>query len=148
MTIGTAGTALAVSLAMWSSRAIAAAWCAACAACIDLPASVEASGSGVSTGQQRQTVGCGGSATLDRYLAGGGGPVAITILDGAGRAIYDDHTAVNGEVNDSRQVGGTSGLWTLAVNPEGFAGQFKIALHCHSWLVNAAPPSEITAEPR
>jgi hypothetical protein len=123
---------------MWIVRGIAASCVALCAGCIDVPASAEATGSGVATGLQLQTLHCGSSATLDRYLAGGGGPVAISISDGAHQTIYADDTALNGQLSDSRQVDGVSGVWTLSVKPEGFAGQFKITLQCHAWFVGAS----------
>jgi hypothetical protein len=124
---------------MSTSRAIAGSWLLFCAGCIGIPASVEASGSGVTTGRQTQTVRCGADATLDRYLAGAGG-VAITISDGAHRKIYDDVAGVTGEINDSRDVSGDSGTWTFSVDPDGFAGQFKITLQCFAWVVDAVAP--------
>jgi hypothetical protein len=125
---------------MSMTRGIAATWFAVCAGCVDLPASAEADGSGVSTDVQTQTVHCGSSATLERYLAGGGG-MEIQISDGAHRMIYQDAAGVAGEVNDSRELDGAAGAWTFSVDPAGFAGQFKITLQCHAWFVgDAAPP--------
>lgn len=117
-------------------RGLAVAWLVMCTACVELPDSAEASGSGVSTGLQIQSVRCGSDATLDRYLAGAGGAM-IEILDGAHRTIYRDESGVTGEVSDSRDVAGTPGLWTLSVDPAGFAGQFKITLSCHAFVIGA-----------
>lgn len=113
---------------MWICRGLAAA-CLLMSACIELPASAEASGSGVTTGLQIQSVHCGAGATLDRYLAGAGSAV-IAVLDGDHRTVYSDESGVTGEVNDTRDVAGNPGLWMLSVNPAGFAGQFKITLQC------------------
>lgn len=121
---------------MWICRGVAAA-CVALCACVELPASVEVSGSGVSTGPQIQSVRCGSDATLDRYLAGAGGP-RIEILDGAHETIYRDASGVTGEVSDSRDVAGRPGLWTLSVDAAGFAGQLKITLSCHAFVIGAA----------
>jgi hypothetical protein len=121
---------------MWICRGVAAA-CVALCACVELPASAEASGSGVSTGLQVQSVRCGSDATLDRYLAGAGGPL-IEILDGGHHTIYRDESGVTGEVSDSRDIAGAPGRWTLAVDPAGFAGQFKITLSCHAVVIGAA----------
>jgi hypothetical protein len=121
---------------MWICRGLAAASVALCA-CVELPASAEASGSGVSTGRQVQSVRCGSDATLERYLAGAGGPLT-EILDGGHHTIYRDESGVTGEVSDSRDVAGAPGLWTLSVDPAGFAGQFKITLSCHAFVIGAA----------
>lgn len=107
-------------------------------ACVEFPDSAEASGSGVSTGLQIQSVHCGSDATLDRYLAGAGS-ARIEILDGAHHAIYRDESGVTGEVDDSRDVAGAPGLWMLSVDPAGFAGQFKITLSCHAWGIGDEP---------
>ncbi|HEX3763294.1 MAG TPA: hypothetical protein VHW23_31585 [Kofleriaceae bacterium] len=110
-----------------------------CAGCIELPDSAEASGSGVSTGPQVQSVRCGTDATLERYLAGAGS-ARIEIVDGAHRTIYRDESGVTGEVSDARDVSGTPGEWTFTVDAAGFAGQFKITLSCHAWEIGAADP--------
>lgn len=104
--------------------------------CVELPDSAEASGSGVSTGRQVQSVRCGSDATLDRYLAGAGSAM-IEIVDGAHHTIYRDESGVTGEVSDSRDVAGSPGLWTFSVDAAGFAGQFKITLSCHAWVIGA-----------
>ena len=96
---------------------------------LELPDSAEASGSGVSTGVQIQSVHCGASATLDRYLAGAGSAL-IAVLDGDQRTVHSDQSGVTGEVSDSRDLAGGPGLWMLSVHPAGFAGQFKITLQC------------------
>jgi len=114
--------------AMWICRGLAAA-CLMASACLELPETAEASGSGVSTGLQIQSVHCGASATLERYLAGSGSAL-IAVLDGDHRTVYSDESGVTGEVNDSRDVAGSPGLWMLSVHPAGFAGQFKITLQC------------------
>jgi hypothetical protein len=115
-------------------RALAAGCFVMCAGCLDVPDSAEATGSGVSSGVERQTVRCGSSATLDRYAAGSGG-VAIQIVDGAQQLVYKDTASVTGEINDSLDLEGTGGSWTFLVDPNGFAGQFKITLQCHAWFV-------------
>jgi hypothetical protein len=131
---------------MWIWRRLAAASLVTCAACVELPDSAEASGSGVSTGLQIQSVHCGSDATLDRYLAGAGS-ARIEILDGAHHSIYRDESGVTGEVDDSRDVAGVPGLWMLSVNPAGFAGQFKITLQCHDWVVDAEPAEPPAGSP-
>jgi hypothetical protein len=63
--------------------------------------------------------------------------MTVTISDGADHAIYHDQIHIEGEINDSRRVDGASGAWTLSVNPEGFAGRFRITLQCDDWRVIA-----------
>jgi hypothetical protein len=141
--------AIAAPAAVQLLHAVAAAWFALCAGCVEFPDSAEASGSGVSTGLQIQTVHCGANATLDRYLAGSGSAM-IAILDGAHHTIYSDESGVTGELSDSREVAGAPGMWMLSVNPAGFAGQFKIALECHDWVVGdepAGPEAGASASP-
>ena len=94
-----------------------------------LPDSAEVSGSGVTSERQVQTVRCATDATLDRYAAGGGA-ISIRVFDGDGRKVYDDASSVAGQIDDTRDLGGGVGTWTLAVDAEGFAGQFKISLAC------------------
>jgi hypothetical protein len=94
-----------------------------------LPGSVEVSGSGASSGLVVQKLSCESGETLDRYEAGAGA-VRITVSDGLHAPAYNDFSDVTGEVNDSRDLGGTSGTWQLAVDAGGFAGQFKITLTC------------------
>jgi len=117
-------------------RGLAVACLVTCTACVELPDSAEAAGSGVSTGLQIQSVHCGSDATLDRYLAGAGSAM-IEVLDGAHHSIYRDESGVTVEIDGSRDVAGASGLWMLSVNPAGFAGQFKITLSCHAWEIGA-----------
>jgi hypothetical protein len=100
----------------------------ACAGCV-APGSVEASGSGVTTGLQAQDLECPASGTLDRYLAGGGA-LGISVRDGNGQSVFGDGSGVTGEINDSQALDGAPGEWRLVVDPEGFAGQFKITLSC------------------
>ncbi len=100
----------------------------ALAGCL-LPGSVDVSGSGESTGLVTQTLHCEGSATVDRYEAGSGG-VHITVSDGTHAPAYNDSAEVTGEINDSHDLEGAPGTWQLAVDPQGFAGQFKITLSC------------------
>lgn len=102
-------------------------WLALCAGCV--PSSVEASGSGLTTGLVTQTISCGTSATVDRYAAGAG-DVAITVFDGDHHPVFDDGANVSGEVDDTRDVDGVPGTWRLTVDPQGLAGQFKITLSC------------------
>jgi hypothetical protein len=127
---------------MWIPRALAASCIVLCAGCVEFPASVEARGSGVTTGRDVQTVHCGSSATLERYLAGAGG-VAIAISDGGRRTIYDDLAAVTGQLDDSRDISGAPGVWTFSVDPGGFAGQFAITLSCHAIFVGTAAPEPV-----
>ncbi len=77
---------------------------------------------------ESQTVTCGTSATLDRYIAGSG-TAQIEVTDGAGRSIYDQPADVTGELNDQVQLTGTVGTWTLTVDGE-ISGQYNITLQC------------------
>lgn len=94
-----------------------------------LPDSAEVSGSGVTSERQHQSLHCATGATLDRYAAGAGG-LKIEVYDGGGATIYATAADVAGEVDDSRDLDGALGTWLLAVDAQGFAGQFKISLSC------------------
>ena len=57
---------------------------------------------------ESQTVTCGTSATLDRYIAGSG-TAQIEVTDGAGRWIYDQPADVTGEAQRSGPAHGHRG---------------------------------------
>jgi hypothetical protein len=99
----------------------------ACA--LSAPDSAEVDGSGVAGGAETRTVSCGSSATLDRYFAGSG-PADIQVTDGTGKSVFSTPTDVTGELNDQQQLAGAAGTWTMTVDAEGFAGQFKVTLQC------------------
>jgi len=101
---------------------------AACSGCL-IPDSVEVSGSGATTGLSTERIQCGSRATLYRYAAGAGA-VEITVADGTLAPAFNGTVDVTGELNDLSDVDGTGGTWKLAVNAEGFAGQFRITLTC------------------
>jgi hypothetical protein len=97
---------------------------------IGVPESAEIDGSGVGSGPESQTVSCGTSTSLETYTAGGGGGLQITVLDGEGRRVYNGGSDVQGEADNTQQVDGAPGTWTLSVDAEGFSGQFKVTLGC------------------
>lgn len=117
------------TLAMSMCHVIAACCVVACAGCL-LPESAEVEGSGVTSGEQVQSVSCGPNGTIDRYLAGDG-EVSIKVTDGEGHVVYEDNGGVSGEVNDSHGVAGWPGSWTFDVDPGGFAGQLRVSLQCY-----------------
>lgn len=110
---------------LFASLAIALSGCA-----LSVPNSVEVDGSGLSTGTETRTATCGTFAQLDRYLAGGGGGVDITVKDARGNVVFHDPSIVTGEINDQQNLTGAAGTWTLVVDPNGFSGQFKVTLDC------------------
>jgi len=98
-------------------------------ACSAGSTSVDVSGTGVSDGMQTRLLVCESSVTLTRYEAGGG-PISVMVTDGQGHRVFEDDTAVVGEVNDTQSLPGSVGGWSLAVDPTGFSGQFTITLRC------------------
>jgi hypothetical protein len=111
--------------ALTTAAALASSACA-----LGLPSSAEVDGSGVgSGGPQTRTASCGSFAQLDDYAAGSGG-VSIQVTDGDGKMVFSDENPVTGEVNNQQNLSGAPGTWTLVVDGDGFAGQFKITLDC------------------
>jgi hypothetical protein len=90
----------------------------------------EVDGSGFGNGPESQTVSCGTTASLERNLTGGVGTVSVTVLDGKSNTVYQNSNAIAGTTDDTQELSGSSGTWTLVVNPQDFAGQYKITLQC------------------
>jgi hypothetical protein len=126
LTMGTRSKHVTLSLCLALAPRAAVLGLAGCS--IGLPSSAEIDGSGVSALPQSQTASCGTFATLDRYVAGSGS-AQIQVTDGSGHSVYDQPAEITGEINDSQQLTGVAGTWTLAVAGD-LSGQWKFTLEC------------------
>jgi hypothetical protein len=103
--------------------------CLASAGCTNFPSQSSLEGAGPQQGVQMQTATCSTLVVLDWNLTGNG-PVSITVTDGAGHTVYANDNNVDGNVDNSTNLTGTTGTWTLALDASEFDGNYNVEIQC------------------
>jgi hypothetical protein len=97
--------------------------------CTNLPSDVTLEGAGPQQGLQTQTATCSTLVELDRDLSGSG-PVSITVTDGAGHTVYFNDDDVTGNIDDTSNLTGLTGTWTITLDASAFDGSYNVELSC------------------
>lgn len=88
------------------------------------------SGQGYMSGTKTKTLDCAASAQLSSGNQGTG-KLSVTVLDGAGKMVFQNGDYGAGQSGNSQTVNGAPGTWTLRVSTGfGYAGQWAVSLAC------------------
>jgi hypothetical protein len=91
---------------------------------------VTISGQGYKTGTETRTLTCDTDGTIALGIQGAG-KMSVTVLDGAGKAVYSEGGVGAGQDGSAQELHGQPGTWTLKVSTGfGYSGQYGITLSC------------------
>ena len=95
--------------------------------CTNFPSTANVEGAGPASSPQTQTASCGSLVELDVNLSGSGS-ASISVTDGVGRTVFANH--VPAQTDDTNDLTGATGTWTLVVDATAFDGSYNVELQC------------------
>jgi hypothetical protein len=97
------------------------------ASCTNLPSTASVEGTGPATVSQTQTASCASFVELDVNLSGSGS-ASISVTDGTGKTVFAHQ--VPAQTDDTNDLSGAAGTWTLVVDATAFDGSYNVELQC------------------